>query len=197
MDISGVILAGGKNRRFGGKPKSDIEIGGKTIISRMIETIGDIFDELIIVTNNPENFSNYIQFKIVSDTFLNAGPLGALHAAMKASSKKAVFAFAGDMPFLDKQLITDQVMYFLKKECDAVIPLNNNNIEPLHSIYNNRLLYSLEKYLTESDDLSIHSFLEQSDVNYMRFADYKKAARSFTNINSFSDLDEIKNPDGL
>jgi molybdopterin-guanine dinucleotide biosynthesis protein A len=196
MEISGVILAGGENRRFGGNPKTDIEIGGKTIISRMIETIGDIFDDLIIVTNNPENFSNYSQYRIVSDIFLKAGPLGGLHAAMKASSKKALFAFAGDMPFLEKQMITDQIKIFMAEKCDAVVPVINNNIEPLHSIYNNNLLYRLEKYLKESDDLSVHNFLSQLEVNYLRFTDSEKAARSFTNINSLSELDKIEKMNG-
>jgi molybdopterin-guanine dinucleotide biosynthesis protein A len=50
-NISGVILAGGSNKRFTGMTKANIVIGGKTIISRIMEIIRDIFDEIIIVTN--------------------------------------------------------------------------------------------------------------------------------------------------
>ena len=44
--ISGAILAGGSNKRFGGITKSNIVIDGETIISRIISTISDLFDEI-------------------------------------------------------------------------------------------------------------------------------------------------------
>jgi molybdopterin-guanine dinucleotide biosynthesis protein A len=80
--ISGIILAGGANRRFNGMTKSNIIIDGKTIISRITDTIRDIFDEIIIVTNTPEEFKEYNKYKIVSDQFLKVGPIGGIHAAL-------------------------------------------------------------------------------------------------------------------
>ena len=41
----------------------------------------------------------------MQDEILGAGPLGGIHAAMKASSNDSIFVFAGDMPFLDKDII--------------------------------------------------------------------------------------------
>jgi molybdopterin-guanine dinucleotide biosynthesis protein A len=117
--ISGVILAGGTNKRFGGITKANVVIGGKTIISRMISTISDLFDEIIIVTNNPIEFKDLTQYKIVQDLFLKAGPLGGIHAALNASSEDAIFVFAGDMPFLDKEIISDQINEFNKREYDV------------------------------------------------------------------------------
>ena len=73
--ISGAILAGGSNKRFGGITKANVVIGGISIISRILSTISDLFDEVIIVTNKPEEFGEFIQYKIVNDQFLKAGPL--------------------------------------------------------------------------------------------------------------------------
>jgi molybdopterin-guanine dinucleotide biosynthesis protein A len=192
-DISGVILAGGENRRFGGKSKTEIIIGGRTILSRVIETIRDIFDETIIVTNNPEKFSGSDGCKITSDIFIKRGPAGGLHAAMKVSSKPAVFVFAGDMPFLEKKLIARQIKLFTDNKCDALVPGTGNNIEPLHSIYRTSFIYRLEKYLSETDNPSIHGFISQMDVYFMNIDTSGKAVRSFININSPSDLNKIKN----
>ena len=61
--ISGVILAGGSNKRFGGITKANVVIGGECIISRIISTISGLFDEIIIVTNKPEEFSEFIQYE--------------------------------------------------------------------------------------------------------------------------------------
>ena len=61
--ISGVILSGGANKRFDGTIKSNIVIDGKTIISRIINTINDLFDEILIVTNSPTEFVEYNNYK--------------------------------------------------------------------------------------------------------------------------------------
>ena len=98
-NISGVILAGGANKRFGGITKAKVVIDGLTIISRIIFVIEDLFSEIIIVTNRSEEFRDLISFKIVEDQYLNAGPLGGIHSALKSSSEDAIFVFAGDMPF--------------------------------------------------------------------------------------------------
>jgi len=98
-NITGIILAGGANTRFEGITKSNVVIGGRTIIARMIDTLKEIFDDIIIVTNKRGEFSDYNNFKITGDQFLKKGPLGGIHAALKASAGEAVFIFAGDMPF--------------------------------------------------------------------------------------------------
>ncbi|MCJ7448434.1 MAG: molybdenum cofactor guanylyltransferase [Bacteroidales bacterium] len=186
-NISGVILAGGDNKRFGGQPKAKIIIGGRAIISRIAVTIEDIFDEIIIVTNVPAEFKEFSHFRIISDLFQNAGPLGGLHAAMKTTSKEAVFVFAGDMPFLEKQLITNQINRFAEEKCNALVPQVNDFTEPLHSIYSNSILNKLEKYLNEGT-YAVREFLERIDVKYMRLPDSDVTIRSFTNINYPSDL---------
>ena len=87
-NISGVILAGGASKRFDGIIKAKIVIDGKTIISRIIETIGEIFDNIIIVTNTPDEFKEFKSCKIIRDHFLNKGPLGGIHSAMKESAER-------------------------------------------------------------------------------------------------------------
>ena len=187
-NISGVILAGGENKRFGGQPKAKTIIRGRTIISMMAGTISDIFGETIIVTNGPAEFKDFKHFRIISDLFKNAGPLGGLHAAMKTTSKDAVFVFAGDMPFLEKQLIINQINTFTENKCDALVPQVNDFIEPLHSIYSITILNKLEKYLNESGNYAVREFLKTIDVKYMKLPDSDIMIRSFININSPSQL---------
>ena len=189
--ISGVILAGGSNKRFGGITKANIVIGGKTIISRMISTISHLFAEIIIVTNNPEEFREFIQYKIVEDQYLKAGPLGGIHAALKASSEHAIFVFAADMPFLDKKIITCQINEFNKGNYDAFLPKVGQYIEPLHAIYRQSILNDLEKFLSEGKKRAVRDFLREVKVDYLQIPDTGQNKRAFTNINSPSDLNNI------
>jgi molybdenum cofactor guanylyltransferase len=189
--ISGVILAGGTNKRFGGITKANVVIGGETIISRMISTISNLFSEIIIVTNNPEEFRDFIQYKIVQDQYLKAGPLGGIHAALKASSEDAIFVFAGDMPFLDKEIITDQINEFHKREHDVLIPEVDQFIEPLHAIYRKSVLNDLERFLSAGKSRAVRDFLREVNVGYLNMPKTEKTEKAFANINSPSDLDKI------
>ena len=189
--MSGVILAGGSNKRFGGITKANVVLGGKTIISRMISTIGNIFDEIIIVTNKPEEFSEYIQYLIVEDQYLKTGPLGGIHAALKVSSEDAIFVFAGDMPFLDKGIITYQINEFNKRRHDVLIPEVDQFIEPLHAIYRKSVLNDLERFLSEGKSRAVRDFLSEVNVGYLQIPKSEKTEIAFANINSPSDLTKI------
>jgi molybdopterin-guanine dinucleotide biosynthesis protein A len=195
--ISGVILAGGESKRFGGITKARILIGGKSIISRMLEVIDDIFDEIVIVANNPAEFSEFDHYTITSDQFLNAGPLGGIQAAMRSSSKDAVFVFAGDMPFLDKDLIIRQINSFIEMKPYALVPQIGKYSEPLHSIYSNSLLDKLEEYLAEPGRRAVRDFYNRIDVSYLKMDPSDISVRSFTNINSPSDLNDISSFTGI
>ena len=189
QNISGVILAGGVAKRFGGTTKANIVIEGKTIISRIIESIGSIFDEIIIVTNTPDEFGSYRDCKIAGDIFLNAGPIGGLHSALKNSSKEAIFVFAGDMPFLDRNLISDQIEHYQKGKYDILIPKIDNRIEPLHAIYNCSITEKLEFWLQDNQKKGVRDFFEFVNAGYMELNDSEENRIAFTNINSPSDID--------
>ncbi len=187
-NISGVILAGGANKRFDGITKANIVIDGKTIMSRIIDTIKDIFDEIIIVTNTPEEFKEYINYKIVNDQILKAGPLGGIHAAIKTSSKEALFVFAGDMPLLDKKVIIRQIEFYNSHKCDILIPRINTYIEPLHAIYNISIIETLEDYLTGDHDYAVREFYKRQNVRYMQLKGSEEISNAFININSPADI---------
>jgi len=186
--ISGVILAGGASRRFGGITKSNIVIGGERIISRIINSINGIFDEVIIVTNNPSEFREFTACRIIGDQYLKAGPLGGIHAALKASSCDAVFIVAGDMPFLNNNLIISQSDYFQSNPCDVLIPSLNQNIEPLHAIYNITILNKLEEYLSGDSNYAVRQFFNKVDTRYLEFENTGEAKIAFTNINTPTDF---------
>jgi molybdenum cofactor guanylyltransferase len=190
--ISGTILAGGVGRRLNCSTKTKIVIDGMTIISRMIGTIKGLFDEIIIVTNDPEELEEFNNYKIVSDQFVNVGPLGGIHAALKASSNEAIFVFAGDMPLVDKRLISRQIGFYESNKCDVLVPSIEEYIEPLHSIYSISILKALEGYLSDDHDYAVREFIKMTDVRYMQFEVSEENKNAFTNVNSLSDIAVVK-----
>jgi molybdopterin-guanine dinucleotide biosynthesis protein A len=182
--ISGAILAGGENKRFDGVIKSNIFVGGSTIMNRIIDTISDIFDEIIIVTNTPDEFNSYTNCMIFGDQYKKAGPLGGIHSALKASTQKSVFVFAGDMPFVDKEIIMSQIEYFATCNSEVLVPSVRGLDEPLHAIYSKSIYSRLDEYLASSRQYAVKDFLRNVKVSYLNLEDSEKTKRAFTNINT-------------
>jgi molybdenum cofactor guanylyltransferase len=190
-NISGVILAGGENKRFDGIIKSNIIVGGSTILKRIINTISEFFTDIIIVTNTPEEFSICNKCRFTGDLYSKKGPLGGIHSAIKASERKSVFVFAGDMPYLDKKLIMNQIEYFSNCGTDVLIPRINKFDEPLHAIYSNSIYPKLDDYLRSSSKYAIRDFLENVNVSYMELTDSEDTRRAFTNVNTPTEAEEL------
>lgn len=190
--ISGIILAGGSASRVNGRTKPKIVINGKSIISRTLSVIEDLFDEIIIVTNTPAEYLEFSNCKITGDMILNAGPLGGIHAGLTISSNDSVFVFAGDMPFLDKKIITEQIEYFKSVNCDVVIPCIGDFIEPLHSIYRISVAGALNDFLEKGSNRAVRDFIKLLNVRYMEFEASQVNRKAFTNVNSLSDINSIE-----
>jgi molybdenum cofactor guanylyltransferase len=195
--ISGVILAGGAGKRFNGRQKAKAQVDGITIISRILSVFTGIFDEIIIVTNTPDEFSEFTGCIIVSDTIRGAGPLGGIHAAMKASSGDAVFVIAGDMPFPDSDIIRTLIETYSTTECDGVIPETDGRIEPLHAIYSVSVTEKLQAYLAGNMSRAVREFIKDLNIKYLHTEDSPKIRKAFTNINSIADLDRFNGKENI
>ena len=72
-----IILAGGKSTRMG-FDKQFLELNKKRLIDIIINKLKEEFEEIIIVTNKPEEYRKYTQ-KILSDKIKDVGPLGGIY----------------------------------------------------------------------------------------------------------------------
>lgn len=191
--ITGVILAGGAGKRFDGIAKSKILIGGKQIISRILDVMSGIFAEIIIITNTPAQYVEFRTYKIAGDKMPGKGPLSGIHAALAESSNDAIFVVAGDMPFLDKDLIIRQIEFFNEFHPDVLIPQIGHYIEPLHGIYKKLNIKILEEYLLNGNDFSVRGFLRKTDLQFIQFENSEITARAFTNVNTAQDIKRLNN----
>jgi molybdopterin-guanine dinucleotide biosynthesis protein A len=186
--ISAAIMAGGSGSRFNGMVKPKIVINGEMIITRILSVLTDIFNEIIIVTNTPSEFEEFSSCKIVCDEIPASGPLGGIHAALKSSSNEAVFVFAGDMPFLDPQIIKKMTEVYENEICDALIPGIEGFIEPMHSVYSISLINAVEEYLTGKSRVAVVDFVKTINARYLQLGKSAEILKAFTNINSPEDI---------
>ena len=186
------ILAGGKASRMNGILKWQLLVNGEPIIDRMAKVLSPVFTEILFV--HAGDFDDYTTqpFLPITDIFKEKGPLGGILSALKSSKSENVFIFSCDMPFLNNQLISLQWNEFSKTMPDALVPIIENNIEPLHSIYSKKCIPWIEKQLTTSTDLRIRSFFNEGNVQFWDISDLKAYHKAFTNINTWEDYQNME-----
>ena len=158
---SAVIIAGGLNSRMGGKNKAFLEIGGKTILERHLDTLQDLFDEIILVTRQPELYSQY-PVRVVPDLFEDRASLTGIHSGLYHASHPYSFIVPCDAPFLQKsyiQLLIDAV----EPDIDVVIPNHEGFYEPLCAIYSKRCLPIIDEQLKQKN-YRIFAFFKNVNV---------------------------------
>ncbi len=147
--MMGIVLAGGKSRRLGIN-KSLLEIGDKKLIQRVVDVLADIFSDLLLVTNTPEDYE-FVGLPMVGDAIPGTGALGGIYSGLKASSSERSFFVACDMPFLNGDLIRHMIAE--AGGHDVVIPRvsygtrNSAGYQPLHAIYSKGCIPHIEALL--------------------------------------------------
>jgi len=144
-----------------------------------------IFEEVIIVVNDREDFTGEPGVSVVEDLLPGRGPLAAIYTALKVSGREMIFVAAGDMPFLQAELIRRLLDIARRKDCDCVIPRNDVGYEPLHAVYSASGLDEFER-AARGDDLSIWAAFSQLNTFYVDTTPAER--RSFFNINTPEDL---------
>ena len=187
-NITGAILAGGRAERLGGAVKSKLTVDGVPVISRILDVFTGIFEEILIVTNSPKEYCQFVNCKIVSDKLKNIGPLGGIHAALEASSNEAVFVIAGDMPFPDGRIIIRIIDKFLEKKADITVPSLSDRLESLHAVYTVSIFKKIEQHLAESHDYSVRNFIEKMRIEKVPLEKSSGNLTAMTNLNSPADL---------
>ena len=104
--VIGLILAGGRSTRMGGRDKALIPLANETLLARAIRQLINQVTNLAVNTNaDPEQFSVY-RLPIVADRLPGLpGPLAGIHSALLEYSQSRVLTVAVDIPFFPADLV--------------------------------------------------------------------------------------------
>jgi len=132
--ISLVIQAGGKSSRMG-ENKTLMPFAGTPLIQRVFERTKSIAQEVLIVSNEPEELS-FLDVKMVKDSILGLGAIGGLYTAMDKASSELVAVVACDLPFVSASILAEGARLLDRTSADVAIPrVKGDFYEPLHAVY--------------------------------------------------------------
>ena len=193
-NILAVVLAGGKSKRFG-KDKSQVKLGGKTLIDYILTEIIDFYKDILIVTNEPIKFLDSNKIILINDIKKNLGPLGGVFSAMKwardnRKEYKWISTFPIDTPFFKKEHL---IKFYREIELDSSDLFFMKSKNTRHNIFG---LWSLELYeklelALNRGDRKVELWANEIGVKTIDF-DIENNKDPFFNVNTKQDLEIAK-----
>lgn len=92
---TGLVLASGRSRRFGGLDKGRLPLGGRTLLQRVVDALTPVTATCLVVgPHAPEGVAH------VRDEDVDGGPIAGLRAGLRAIDTPYAIVAACDLPFL-------------------------------------------------------------------------------------------------
>jgi molybdopterin-guanine dinucleotide biosynthesis protein A len=191
---SALIFAGGHAARLGGVNKALLQVGGSTIIARILAALGPLVDERVLLTNDAA-LADLDDVSLVFDPTPHAGVLPALAAGLAAAAGEVCLAVACDMPFVSPGLFAHLLEVQRLDDADVVIPRTAGFLEPMHAVYRREpVLRAIRAALTRGDPRMISYFADVRvrEVGEDEWRPADPSGTAFFNVNTPADLDEAR-----
>lgn len=189
--VSAVILAGGRATRLGGVNKAQLEIGGKRIIDRVVDSLRPLADQILVVGHLSDGL-NLLDVEVLTDENPGAGTLAALHTGLSRAKRDVCLVVGCDMPFLSTRLL--EVIVSLCHDSDIAVPRIGPHLEALHAAYRRTCLPAIEDALARRE-LKIINFYGRMRTRELPESEVRAVdpeLLSFLNVNTPEDVERAR-----
>lgn len=194
VNRTALIFAGGRATRLGGVNKALLEVGSKSIIERIRETLSPLVDEQILLANDAA-LTDLVGVRVVFDPEPHAGVLPALAAGLQVASNDVCLAVACDMPFVSRRLFERQLELLREARVDVVIPRTAGYLEPMHAVYQTETVRQAIQAALERGEQRMISYFRDVRVREVDESEWRTIdpdGRAFFNVNTPDDLAEAR-----
>lgn len=146
--MAAVILAGGQSRRMG-KDKPALALGKGTLLTHAIDLYRPFFEELAVSVNQLGRYDT-AGVREITDTYQGIGPLGGLHAALRALPGRAILFAAADLPYADPALALALFERLAGHDACGIMR-KDGYFEPLFAVYTDRCLPAVEACIARGE----------------------------------------------
>jgi len=195
MKMDGLILAGGKSTRMGGKHKGDLLYHNATFTERIVKEFLK-GAEHIWLSYGKILGKNYEGCTVITDIYPDCGPIGGIYTGLEVSQSDALMVAACDMPLMKLELF----QYLEEKLANAeqhseiryaaVIPIADGRVHPLAAIYRIDMKEILKKQILE-ENYRIRDALKRQDVLYVDLSREKKYCDMLRNVNTVEEYEQL------
>ena len=186
--LFGVVLAGGRSRRFG-SPKARARLAGTTLLEHALGILREAGLETGVIANRAEDLPALSDIPVQADLRPGAGPLGGLHAALSWARERAdagIFLLGVDLPLVPPALVARLVQLFDAARPTVPASPGPLGMEPLCACYPVGLVAAAEEWLA-AGRFGMGEFVRAHDpvvVARDQLASVAGAAHTFLNVNT-------------
>ena len=184
--MKAILLAGGNSTRMG-SDKSLLIIETLSLIELIALQLLEIFEQLIIITNErlyPKIsivFNKYINVQVYTDLITDKGPISGLYTALKVIDDDAFFLTSCDVVYINKKDI--ELMQNFIQDYDVVAPLINKRYEPMFAFYSRSSLHIVHENINK-DRLSMQKLLVELNTKAITFNMNEFEQKQFRSLNT-------------
>ena len=192
IEVTGVLLAGGKSRRMG-EDKRYLVMGGETLLERGLGVLRSVFQEVLVVIAQ-DSPPVGVDARVVKDLVPECGSLGGLYTGLMQATTPYIFVVACDMPFLDQAVIAQFTSR--RATADIVMAKLAARLHPMHALYGKRCLPVLEQMIQarqlKIQEVVSHASLRVQYVTETDLSSIDPSGRSFQNVNTPADFEAAR-----
>ena len=179
--VSGVVLAGGRNKRMG-ENKAELKLGDQTLLEIQVQKLKNLGSDDIMISGYQSNLEGT---RVVEDIYTGKGPLGGVHACLKAAKKTACLVISVDSPLLSEEMLKGLVE---AHEGPATVLSHDGMIEPLIAVYDAALAPRAEEKIL-NDDFAVRKMAANPEVKKVEYTGDRDL---LLNCNTTEDFEKAK-----
>ncbi|PLY42959.1 molybdenum cofactor guanylyltransferase MobA [Lelliottia sp. F153] len=185
--VLGVVLAGGRATRMGGKDKGLQELNGKPLWQHVADALRVQVGAIAVSANRHIDIYQQSGYSVYQDALANyPGPLAGMLSVMQQADDKWFLFCPCDMPFIPSVLAERLVEQ--RKDAPVVWVHDGERDHPAITLISRKLCPDLRAYLA-SGERRVMVFMRQSGGHSVDFSDLKEA---FVNVNTTEDLQTLQ-----
>lgn len=174
-----------------GSDKAFVELKGRTLLERALDTVRALTPEAILVGERAK-FSSF--GTVVEDVFRERGPLGGIHAALAATATELNLMLAVDLPFVEAGFLKYLVKQARGNEALVTVPKAAGGWQPLCAVYRKQFAAIAERALQGGQN-KVDALFAQIRTLVVDEADITRHGFSlsmFRNLNTPADLEQAR-----
>ncbi len=186
--ITGVILAGGRARRMGGRDKGLLALGGEPLAVRAVRLLAPQVGTIVVNANrNQTRYADLLAGRagVVSDSIAGfCGPLAGMLAALEQAVTDFVLTVPCDSPLLRPDYAARMAVALTAAGAELAVAHDGERLQPVFALLRRELAPALRQALT-AGERKIDRWYAQRLMVTVDFSDGKAM---FRNVNTPQDL---------
>jgi molybdopterin-guanine dinucleotide biosynthesis protein A len=194
--VPGVVLAGGLARRMGGGDKPLREIGGQTILARVIKRLKPQCECLALSANgDPLRFAPFGLPVIADSVKDHPGPLAGIlacldWAAAHRSDAQWILSAPGDCPFLPRDLVARLRQAVSAQDAELAVAASRGRSHPVIGLWKIGLRDPLRQAIVDEGLRKVEAWTQRYRVATVAWP--AEPLDPFFNANTLEDLAEAE-----